>query len=151
MTAGEPTARIELEAAHARVLAGPDLSPEALTGRLNEAVAVHLEGVPADLLTRLLTTMEEQSKQSVALDDPGSRWFAFTIDVRPILSTPKARGGDAGVFFGWSRSARAACSPACRATWRPSRCTAWRRSPPAATPQPWPWPKILSASGKGSK
>jgi serine/threonine protein kinase len=69
---GEPTARAELEAAQARLQADPELSPESLSARLNEAVAAHLESVPADLLTRLLTTMEEQSKQSVAQDDPGA-------------------------------------------------------------------------------
>lgn len=69
---GEPSARAELEAAQARVLADPELLPEALAARLADTAAGQLEGVPSDLLTRLLSSMEEQSQKEVALDDPGA-------------------------------------------------------------------------------
>jgi serine/threonine protein kinase len=70
--AGEPTARAELEAARARVLADADLEPEALANRVCSLAAGPLEGSPREVLARLLAALEEQSQQSVALDDPGA-------------------------------------------------------------------------------
>jgi serine/threonine protein kinase len=69
---GEPTARAELEAVRARVLADPELLPEALAARISELAAGHLEGPPREVLTSLLATVEEQSQQSVAHDEPGA-------------------------------------------------------------------------------
>jgi hypothetical protein len=70
--AGEPTATAEVEAACARVLADPDLRPEALTARLEAEARGLLDGTPAEALTRLLASLEEQALQSVAQDDPGN-------------------------------------------------------------------------------
>jgi len=69
---GEPTAGAELEAAQARVLADPELVAETLAARLADLAAVSLEGAPGELLTRLLSSMEEQSQQMVAQDDPAT-------------------------------------------------------------------------------
>ncbi len=70
--AGEPTATAEVEAACARVLADPDLRPEALTARLESEARGLLDGTPGEALTRLLASLEEQAQQSVAHDDPGN-------------------------------------------------------------------------------
>jgi hypothetical protein len=70
--AGEPTAVAELEAAHERMLADPGLLPEALTLAIDDKAGRHLDGVPGDLLTKLLAAIEEQSHQFIAQDDPGS-------------------------------------------------------------------------------
>lgn len=70
-TVGDPTARDELEAAHARVVADPELRGEALGERVVDLVTPALEGRPGDVLTRLLVTLEEQAGQFVAQDDPG--------------------------------------------------------------------------------
>src|SRR5262249_41183115 len=69
---GEPTATAEVEAACARVLADPDLRPEALTARIEDEARGLLDGSPAEVLTRLLATLEEQAQQSLAQDDPGN-------------------------------------------------------------------------------
>ncbi|HEY7312657.1 MAG TPA: tubulin-like doman-containing protein [Gemmataceae bacterium] len=61
-----------LEAAQARILADPELSPEALANRILELAGQQLDGSPRELLTRLLAAIEEQSQQMVALDDPGA-------------------------------------------------------------------------------
>jgi len=89
------TANAELEAAQARVLADPELQPEALANALSARAATQpvtaggtgrgagksgtsaatanlLEGTPRDELTRLLLSLEEQSQQMVAQDDPGA-------------------------------------------------------------------------------
>jgi eukaryotic-like serine/threonine-protein kinase len=68
---GEPTALAELEAAHARMLADPDLNSDALTHAIEGKAALHMEGPPSDALTRLLASIEEQSEQFIAHDDPG--------------------------------------------------------------------------------
>ena len=68
---GDPTARDALEAAHARVLADPELHPEALAARVADLVAPALEGKPSEALTRLLAGLEEQAQQFLAHDDPG--------------------------------------------------------------------------------
>jgi hypothetical protein len=69
---GEPTAAAEVEAACARVLADPDLRPEALTARVEAVARGLLDGSPGEALTRLLATLEEQALQSLAQDDPGN-------------------------------------------------------------------------------
>jgi serine/threonine protein kinase len=69
---GQPTATTEIDAACARVLADPDLRPEALAARIEAAVRGSLDGAPGEALTRLLATLEEQALQSVAQDDPGN-------------------------------------------------------------------------------
>ena len=61
-----------LEAAQARVLADPELQPESLPRRIAEAAAVPGEGEPAEILTRLVANIEEQSRQMIALEDPGA-------------------------------------------------------------------------------
>jgi serine/threonine protein kinase len=68
---GEPNALAELEAAHARMLAEPGLLPEALTAAVEDRASLHMEGLPGDALTKLLTAIEEQSLQFIAHDDPG--------------------------------------------------------------------------------
>lgn len=69
---GEPTTETELEAALARLLSDPALNPESLNSQLSEGAAGHLEGAPSQVLTTLLATIEDQSKQYVAQDDPGN-------------------------------------------------------------------------------
>ncbi len=66
------TAHDLLEAAQARVLADPELQADALANRILELAGQQLEGSPRELLTRLLSVVEEQSKQMVAQDDPGA-------------------------------------------------------------------------------
>jgi len=61
-----------LEAAQARVLADPELQPEGLPRRIAEAAAVPGEGEPAEVLTRLVANIEEQSRQMIALEDPAA-------------------------------------------------------------------------------
>jgi serine/threonine protein kinase len=41
--------------------------------------------------------------------------------------------------------------PVFRATWKPSRCTAWRRNPTAAMPSRSRWPRTCSGSGRASR
>jgi hypothetical protein len=67
-----------LEAAYARVAADPELAPETLATRIGERAAAHLDGTPREALTRLLSSVEEQSKQAVAQDDPGA-WARQTL------------------------------------------------------------------------
>jgi hypothetical protein len=78
-------ARAELEAASARVLADPGLDEDALTNRLAELAGEEMEGGPGDLLTRLLSTLEEQGQQVVAQDDPGAWARAVLARVREWL------------------------------------------------------------------
>jgi serine/threonine protein kinase len=66
------TAHDLLEAAQARVLADPELQADVLANRILDLAGQQLEGSPRELLTRLLTTIEEQSQQMVAQDDPGA-------------------------------------------------------------------------------
>jgi hypothetical protein len=68
---GHPTARDELEAAHARMAADPEWRPEALVDRIAEFVTPLLEDRPGDQLTKLLVSVEDQAGQFVAQDDPG--------------------------------------------------------------------------------
>src|SRR5262249_48666905 len=73
-----PAEQTVMEAARARVLADPELAPESLATRIAELVQEQLEGHPRDLLTRLLLSIEEQSQQAVAQDDPGT-WARQTL------------------------------------------------------------------------
>src|SRR5206468_1523643 len=50
-----------------------------------------------------------------------------------------------------SRCNRRACSPRCRATWKWSASSAWRRSRPGATPAPPSWPTTCATSSRGSR
>jgi hypothetical protein len=61
-----------LEAALARVLTDPELLPEALAARLSALAGEQPDGPPRDMLTRLLLSVEEQSRQDVAQEDPGA-------------------------------------------------------------------------------
>jgi eukaryotic-like serine/threonine-protein kinase len=99
MAVGEPNAEPEIEAACASILADTGVRPEALAARV-EALAHHsdpagkesggngkrsgvhalrvaaqdgwLDRTPAEALTAMLSALEEQSLQAVALDDPGN-------------------------------------------------------------------------------
>jgi eukaryotic-like serine/threonine-protein kinase len=68
---GHPTARDELEAAHARMAADPEWRPEALSDRVAELVTPMLDDRPGDQLTKLLVSIEEQAGQFMIRDDPG--------------------------------------------------------------------------------
>jgi hypothetical protein len=76
MASDDPTAHAEVEAACARALADPGLSAQKLSTQIEEAASgisfTELGGAPAEALTRLLSTLEEQAQQSVAQDDPGA-------------------------------------------------------------------------------
>jgi hypothetical protein len=67
-----------LQAALARVLADPELQAGPLTARLSELAAEHMDGQPREVLTRLLSQAEEQSRQSLAHDDAGA-WARQTF------------------------------------------------------------------------
>lgn len=69
---GEPTAGAEIEAACARAQTDSELRPENVAARLEDGAAPFLEGKPAEALTALLATLEEQSQQPVAQDDAGN-------------------------------------------------------------------------------
>ncbi len=74
-------------AAQARVTADPDLSPENLATRIAELAGEHMDAHPREALTRLLLSLEEQSKQAVAQDDPGA-WARQAVQrVRDWLGT----------------------------------------------------------------
>src|SRR5262249_45800449 len=76
---GEPTARAEVEAACARLLADPELRTEALQARIEGWGQRHLDGLaPGEALTALLACIEEHSQQFVAQDDPGG-WARQTL------------------------------------------------------------------------
>ncbi|HEV8062240.1 MAG TPA: tubulin-like doman-containing protein [Gemmataceae bacterium] len=69
---GPPNSVQEIEAACARILADSELQPEMLTARIDDAARPAFGVLPADALTRLLCTLEEQAQLHVALDDPGN-------------------------------------------------------------------------------
>jgi serine/threonine protein kinase len=82
-----------LDAACARTTADPELLPDALGGRLGELAGAHLDAAPREALTRLLLTLEEQSKQTFAHDDPGA-WARQTYGrVRDWLGSGVALPG----------------------------------------------------------
>jgi hypothetical protein len=89
-TEGEPTAQAEVEAACARVLADVELRPEARGVHLEEAVCPSLGGTPAEALTSLLTKLEEQCEQSVALEDPGNWARQALLRVRELVAAGNA-------------------------------------------------------------
>lgn len=121
MTEGDPTAQTEVEAACARIFADPRLRPETLALCLEEAAAhvqgvgrprvngkssgLHdlrgdssLEGKPAEVLTAILSSLEEQASQSVAQDDPGG-WARQALQrVRDWI------GGTGGGTGDWRKS-----------------------------------------------
>jgi hypothetical protein len=76
MRTDEPNAQAEIEAACARAMADPGLQPENLAARIEQAASntphTELGATPAEALTSVLSTLEEQSQQSVAQDDPGN-------------------------------------------------------------------------------
>jgi hypothetical protein len=75
---GEPTARAEVEAACARILADPTLRPEALAAHIEQTANLGTEGKPGEALTHLLSTCEEPAQLYVAQDDPGG-WATQTL------------------------------------------------------------------------
>ncbi len=102
-----PLAMPELDAAQARVLSDPELAPEALAVRVSELVAANLEGPPSDLLSQLLTAVEEQSKQSVAHDDPGA-WARHALQrVQDWLGSGVGQHAGTSVYQRKSRLTRA--------------------------------------------
>jgi hypothetical protein len=58
------------------ILAQPEFKAEALQARIEQATALpsltELEATPGEALTRFLATLEEQSQQTVAAEDPGN-------------------------------------------------------------------------------
>jgi serine/threonine protein kinase len=98
MATEEPTAHAEVEAACARALADPGLSPEALSSRIEGAASspnqADLGATPAEVLTSILATLEENSLQSVAQDDPGN-WSRNALGkVREWVGTGSDVGGE---------------------------------------------------------
>jgi hypothetical protein len=89
-TPGEPTAQAEIEAACARILADVELRPEALGVHFEEAACPSLGGTPAEVLTSLLTKLEERCEQSVALEDPGSWARQALVRVRELVAAGNA-------------------------------------------------------------
>lgn len=87
---GEPTAQAEVDAACARVLADAELRAESLSMEIEEAACTSLGGTPADALTSLLAKLEEQSQQSVALDDPSSWVRQAVARVRELVAAGTA-------------------------------------------------------------
>src|SRR5439155_6357228 len=68
----EAQAIAEIDATCSRLLADHGVRPEALSARIEETTAGTLEAKPADFLSRILSTLQEQTSQSVAHDDPAS-------------------------------------------------------------------------------
>jgi hypothetical protein len=109
---GEPTARAEVESACARLLADPGLRAETLQARIEEGAQRHLDSLaPGEALTALLASIEEQSQQFIAQDDPGN-WARQTLTrVQEWLGS------------GWQVHANAGSSGAARGSsdWRKSK------------------------------
>jgi eukaryotic-like serine/threonine-protein kinase len=106
-TDGDPTAAAELEAVHARIVADPELFPEALTEQVAERARAQLEGTPREVLTRLLASLEEQSQQMVAQDDPGVWARQAVTRVRDWLGSGLAPPGVAAIQQRKSRLTKA--------------------------------------------
>lgn len=66
---GEPTAHAEVEAACAKAVADPELRFDALCARIEAQASTAFEGNLGAALTGVLSSLEEQSQQSVAQDD----------------------------------------------------------------------------------
>jgi hypothetical protein len=77
---GEPTAQVEVEAGCARALADPELRFEAICGRLEKEASIQFDNNLGGALTGLLATLEDQSWQTAALDDPGG-WSQHSLDL----------------------------------------------------------------------
>jgi serine/threonine protein kinase len=71
-TAGIPTAHAEVDAACSAALAEPEIQFSALCSRIQQEASASFEGNLAASMTHLLATLEEQSQQAVAHDDPGN-------------------------------------------------------------------------------
>jgi serine/threonine protein kinase len=69
---GTPSAEAEIDAACARAMADPELRFESVCVRIQEQVAAQFDGNLPAALTTMLSTIEEQSQQTVAQDDPGN-------------------------------------------------------------------------------
>lgn len=69
---GEPTALAEVEAACARTLADPELRFDALCGHIEASASTGFDGNLSAALTGLLSSLEEQSQQSIAQEDSGN-------------------------------------------------------------------------------
>ncbi|HZY87400.1 MAG TPA: tubulin-like doman-containing protein [Gemmataceae bacterium] len=106
-TDGDPTANAELEGVHARILADPELFPEALTEQVAERARAQLEGTPREVLTRMLSSLEEQSQQMVAQDDPGVWARQAVTRVRDWLGSGLAPPGVSAIQQRKSRLTKA--------------------------------------------
>jgi serine/threonine protein kinase len=107
-------AKEELDAASARVLADPSLDADALTYRLADLAGEEMGGSPSDLLTRLLSNLEEQAQQVVAQDDPAAWARAATTRVREWLGGGVQPPGGAVIAARKSKLTRALESSAGR-------------------------------------
>lgn len=101
---GYAPAHIEIEAACAKVLEDPELRFEALCHRIQEEAAVSFDGNLGGALTNLLASLEEQSQQSVAQNDPGN-WATQALN-RVKDWVGGGPGSDAGTEFRKSRLVR---------------------------------------------
>jgi hypothetical protein len=105
---GEPTAQAEVDAACARVLADADLRAEALATEIEQAAGPSLGGTPAEMLTGLLAKLEEQSQQSVALEDPNN-WARQAVSrIRELVGAGMASdapgAGTGSALAEWRKS-----------------------------------------------
>jgi hypothetical protein len=97
---GAPTAQAEVEAACARAVADPELRFEAVCGRIQDAAAAAFDGNMSGALTSLLATLEEQSLQPVAQDDPGNWAQSALARVQEWVGTSQHGDADSG----WRKS-----------------------------------------------
>jgi hypothetical protein len=98
----------ELEAACARILADNRLRTESIVSQLEEAARSTLGGSPSEVLTAFLASLEDQSLQGIAQDDPGNwakqavfkvqEWVGLQASEGLTEATAGARNGD------WRRS-----------------------------------------------
>src|SRR5205807_1568782 len=70
-TIGEPTAQAEVEAACARALADPDLRFESACAQIEKEAARKFDNNLVGALSSLLASLEEQTMEGLAQDDPG--------------------------------------------------------------------------------
>lgn len=125
---GDPTAATEIEAACARILADPDLHPEALVVHIEEAARDHLEGPPGEVLTRLLTTLDEQAQQSLAQDDPGNWAKQAVTRMREWFGAGLGAAADAGE---WPRVGSAGPWRLRPRNWPSTGMPIWQKPPSA--------------------
>jgi hypothetical protein len=105
---GEPTAQAEVQAACAKVLADIEVRAEALAGEIEAAASASLGSTPAEALTGLLAKLEEQSQQSVALEDP-ENWARQAVSrVRELVGagamSDAAGHGGSSTLGEWRKS-----------------------------------------------